>query len=326
MYQSTKEGISIFAFWKEIDYPEDLEIKDYEISVFHKNTRRFYPSEVFNCLERIPPYKSTDKFELWYHGDDYTAWLIEFEKPMKDEQNVESYIRRYGNCWGGYSIITYKRLEDYLHIRKLQADGLIRLDNCRIVRETELWAYCFDASIEDTIEIDAQDSYCIFNTGGKVIAIIETGGLTHNVHEEDLGHIEVINIKNYNMYPLLVRGATNLFKSIHKAYDAVLLPTFPFTISLYVWEGDKMRDRYTIAENKTRPFKASETIHINKYKIEVRIDNYRCMLSLEDYFGYIPNVIELTVQDDLKEMSFHITDLEKHIEKKIPFPDFVKAV
>ena len=29
MCYTTTEGISIFTFWKDIDYPEDLEIRDY---------------------------------------------------------------------------------------------------------------------------------------------------------------------------------------------------------------------------------------------------------------------------------------------------------
>lgn len=128
------------------------------------------------------------------------------------------------------------------------------------------------------------------------------------------------------MYPLLVRGATNLFKTINKAFDSILLPTFPFTISVYVWVDNQIRDCITVAENNTRPFKASATIYCDNSLIEIRIDNYKSLLSLEYYFDYIPNVINFTVEDDLKELSFSITDVEKHIEKKIPFPKFIKAI
>mgnify|MGYP007048181325 CR=1 FL=1 len=34
------------------------------------------------CTEKIPPYKSTDKIDLWYNGDSYTAWLIEYEQNL----------------------------------------------------------------------------------------------------------------------------------------------------------------------------------------------------------------------------------------------------
>lgn len=326
MYQSAKDGISIFTFWKDIDYPEDLEIRDYEIHVFHEGKCFIYPSEVFNCVDKIPLYKSTDKIDLWYHGDNYTAWLIEYEQSQGYAQDAENYIRGNGNFNLGFNIITYKKLEDYLHIRKMQSDGLISFKNCRIVRETELWSFCFDALQEAVIQIEGRDSYCLFNTGGNIIEIIETGGLSHNVREEDLGHIQVINIKKNDMYTLLVRGATNLFKTINKAFDSILLPTFPFTISVYVWEDNQIRDCITVAENNTRPFKASATIYCDNSLIEIRIDNYKSLLSLEYYFDYIPNVINFTVEDDLKELSFSITDVEKHIEKKIPFPKFIKAI
>ena len=42
MFQSAQEGISIFTFWKDIDYPEDLEIRDYEIHVFHEGAYLIY--------------------------------------------------------------------------------------------------------------------------------------------------------------------------------------------------------------------------------------------------------------------------------------------
>lgn len=326
MCYTTTEGISIFTFWKDIDYPEDLEIRDYEIHVLYKGKYFIYPSEVFNCTENTPPYKSTDKIDLWYHGDSYTAWLIEYEHNIGDTLTVENYVAKNGNFQIGYSIITYKKLVDYLHIQKMLADGLIPSEKCRIVRETELWAFCFDASQECFIEIDGRDSYCFFNTGGDIVDMYETGGLAHNVHECDFGHIEVVDLKNSDTYPLMVRGATNLFKAINKSYNPLLLPIFPFTISVYVWEGSRIRDCVTIAENNTRPFKASETIYSNNSHIEIRIDNYKSLLSLESYFGYIPNIIIFTVEDDLKEMSFCMKDVEKQTEKKIPFPEFVKAI
>ncbi len=326
MYKSTKDGMSIFTFWKDIDYPEDLEIRDYEIHVFHEGKWFIYPSEVFNCVDKIPLYKSTDKIDLWYHGDTYTAWLIEYDQSQGYAQDVETYIRGNGNFSLGYNIITYKKLEDYLHIRKMQSDGLIPFKNCRIVRETELWAFCFDASQEAIIQIEGKDSYCLFNTGGNIIDIIETGGLTHNVRENDFGQVKVIDLKNSDTYSLMVRGATNLFKAINKSYNLLLLPIFPFTISVYVWEENRIRDCITIAENNTRPFKTSETIYGNNSHIEIRIDNYKSLLSLESYFGYIPNIIIFTIEDNLTEMSFSMKDVEKQIEKKIPFPEFVKAI
>ena len=65
MFQSAQEGISIFTFWKDIDYPEDLEIRDYEIHVFHEGAYLIYPSDVFNCMEKNPPYKSTVKMIMF---------------------------------------------------------------------------------------------------------------------------------------------------------------------------------------------------------------------------------------------------------------------
>lgn len=326
MYQSAKDGISIFTFWKDIDYPEDLEIRDYEIHVFHEGAYLIYPSDVFNCMEKNPPYKSTDKIDLRYHGDVYTATLFEYERFLGRTLNTESYVAKNGNFQTGYSIITYKMLVDYLRLQKMLSDGLISSENCRVVRETELWAFCFDASQESFIQIDGRDSYCFFYTGGNIVEIYETGGLAHNVRENDFGHVKVIDLKNSDTYSLMVRGATNLFKAINKSYNPLLLPIFPFTISVYVWEGSRIRDCVTIAENNTRPFKASETIYSNNSRIEIRIDNYKSLLSLESYFGYIPNIIIFTVEDDLKEMSFCMKDVEKQTEKKIPFPEFVKAI
>lgn len=326
MYYTAPEGISIFTFWKDIDYPEDFEIRDYEIHVFHNGKYLIYPLEVFNCMEKIPPYKSTDKIGLWYHGDSYTTWLFEYEHILGHALTAESYMTKNGNFRMGYNILTYKKLVDYLHIQKMLADGLIPSENCRIVRETELWAFCFDALQESLIQIDGQDSYCLFETGGNIVDVIETGGLAHNVRESDFENLEVVDLKNSDTYPLMVRGSTNLFKAINKSYNSLLLSIFPFTISVYLWNKIRLRDSITIVDNLTRPFKVSEVIDCSNCIIELRIDNYKTILLIENYFGYKPNIIKLTVVDDLEKLHFCITDVDKCVEKEIPFPQFVKAI
>lgn len=231
-----------------------------------------------------------------------------------------------GNVWLGENIIAYRNIDDYWRIRKaieaLEKEKMI--DKVRLVREMSLWALCYDCNIERTLCLESKDGYCLFESYGGVVEVLETGGEGDKLKDETV-QIEYVD----STLPLFVLGAMIYYKTWYKKAwnaDILLLDSFPFPIDVCLKKGNRVRDYFSlIQKNTTTPHKHSRIIDCSDSELELRMENYKCCLDIADIFGFIPISVELTIDIDVRQNILLIfKDIESGIEKEMSLPIFEK--
>lgn len=109
-----------------------------------------------------------------------------------------------------------------------------RMGYVRLVREMDLWALCYDSSIERTLCLKSDDAYCLFESGYGGITILETGLEGDEISSKN---IDVECVDTESVMPLFVLGSMIYYKTWfnHRIWDKdlVLEPSFPFSIDIY---------------------------------------------------------------------------------------------
>ncbi len=313
--------ISIMNIWVDKEPNEELNESNLTILSLFRELEIYGLSSVFLSLKKNEDVSFLK--EIIYKPDELqTRGLFKMFLSNHD-----------GNVWLGENIITYRSLDDFWQIKTIlkefeeQVQG--RMGYVRLVREMDLWALCYDSSIERTLCLKSDDAYCLFESGYGTIAILETGIEGDEISSKN---IDIECVDTESVMPLFVLGSMIYYKTWfkHRIWDKdiVLYPSFPFPIDIYqkgIDEADYSYFFRLVQKHTTVPFKNSAKVDSSILDIELRMDNYKCYLDVDDIFGYRPKRIDIVIDIDLEQnISLVLKEQESGIEKKIQLPIFEK--
>ena len=313
--------ISIMNIWVDKEPNEELNESNLTILSLFRELEIYGLSSVFLSLKKNEDVSFLK--EIIYKPDELqTRGLFKMFLSNHD-----------GNVWLGENIITYRSLDDFWQIKTIlkefeeQVQG--RMGYVRLVREMDLWALCYDSSIERTLCLKSDDAYCLFESGYGTIAILETGIEGDEIRSKN---IDIECVDTESVMPLFVLGSMIYYKTWfkHRIWDKdiVLYPSSPFPIDIYqkgIDEADYSYFFRLVQKHTTVPFKNSAKVDSSILDIELRMDNYKCYLDVDDIFGYRPKRIDIVIDIDLEQnISLVLKEQESGIEKKIQLPIFEK--
>ena len=316
-----KPRISIMNIWVDKEPNEELNESNLTILSLFRELEIYGLSSVFLSLKKNEDVNFLKR--IIYKPDELqTRGLFKWFLSNHD-----------GNVWLGENIITYRSLDDFWQIKTIlkefeeQVQG--RIGYVRLVREMDLWALCYDSSIERTLCLKSDDAYCLFESSYGGITILETGLEGDEISSKN---IDVECIDTESVMPLFVLGSMIYYKTWfnHRIWDKdlVLEPSFPFPIDIYqkgIDEADYSYFFRLVQKHTTVPFKNSAMVDSSILDIELRMDNYKYYLDVDDIFGYRPKRIDIVIDIDLEQnISLVLKEQESGIEKKIQLPIFEK--
>lgn len=317
-----KPRISIMNIWVDKEPNEELNESNLTILSLFRELEIYGLSSVFLSLKKNEDVNFLKR--IIYKPDELqTRGLFKWFLSNHD-----------GNVWLGENIITYRSLDDFWQIKTIlkefeeQVQG--RIGYVRLVREMDLWALCYDSSIERTLCLKSDDAYCLFESSYGGITILETGLEGDEISSKN---IDVECIDTESVMPLFVLGSMIYYKTWfnHRIWDKdiVLEPSFPFAIDIYL-KGIEEETDYSfffrlVKQHTTVPLKNSAMVDCSILDIELRMNNYKYCIKVDDIFGYRPKRIDLVIDIDLEQnISLVLKEQESGIKKKIQLPIFEK--
>lgn len=317
-----KPRISIMNIWVDKEPNEELNESNLTILSLFRELEIYGLSSVFLSFKKVEDVGSLK--EIIYKPDEFQT-----HEPFKFFLSNHD-----GNVWLGENIITYRSLDDFWQIKTIlkefeeQVQG--RIGYVRLVREMDLWPLCYDSSIERTLCLKGDDAYCLFESGYGGITILETGIEGDEISSKNID-IECIDAES--VMPLFVLGSMIYYKTWfkHRLWDKdlVLEPSFPFPIDVYL-KGIEEETDYSfffrlVKQHTTVPFKNSAMVDCSILDIELRMNNYKYCIKVDDIFGYRPKRIDIVIDIDLEQnISLVLKEQESGIKKKIQLPIFEK--
>lgn len=324
-------GISMVIFWKDIDYPEDLN-KRPEIFVYYRGQERGVSDSVYTkiCMED-------------FNSAEQIIRTSDIEQSPEKFQRFEDYVYAHsGNIAAGFCIVSYRTMEEYWEVVGVLSK--YKLTPRKIVRENDLWANGYtDADKDSLLALTSNDGFCVFETGGGVTEIIATGLIRYeefitiggwekynkNLRESaKLDSSSIVEVEIKNVYASFVVGAMVLYRMINKEFDGVLLQAFPFPIDVCVKTQGQVRNYMNLVEEFcTIPAKKeSDVLDCCDNEIELRMGNYKKLLDINSILGFRPTSITLTLDIDASHrMHLIVKDVDTGEKKSILITDFTKS-
>lgn len=272
-------------------------------------------------------YEDIDFFNDLADNHDFVSAVNRITSNKIDSQKTSLHFSDYvqtisGNIAFGFSIVSYRTIDDYLLVKNVIEDNGWT-GCCRIIREMDLWALCHHLEEDKSYCLKGSEGFCLLEFGGGIFDIIETG-----LQADDLKtDIEYTEVEIDSFYSHFVVGSMALYEIVQKKLDTLLLNSFPFSVEIFVWENHKVRKvELLLKKNTSIPFKKeSEVIDCCDTTIEFRMERYCCVLDINGIFGISPSAVSLALdmhQNGLPYLIIH--NIESGEKKKISLPKMKK--
>lgn len=244
----------------------------------------------------------------------YDNFYIYPAKDVPRDYSIENFIRQNRKeLTGSKVLITYKHSDSYVGISRMIEKFSIKP---YVIPEIELISYGFEGKTiyDDRVTcIKTDEDYCIFETGGGICEILETGSNelygSRTTLDADINKKYKLSSTKANEF--LFKGVIKWMELFEDINDSLFLSCFPSPIYIGKLQNKGVSHCETLLpSNFTTPCKRSTFISLDKNeKLFVGIENRQLTIDLEDKFGYLPSSLEFVIDVSAgQRMTFTVKD------------------